>query len=179
MPAHERTETTIPSAVIPATAASARSHVAETRAPLEEKHVDVETAFERAAPQSERLISEAPAPQSERLISEAAAPQSDRVSIPENSPTPAPSPPAPPITSSAQEVTTPRNLPEIPPVASALPPDSSLVLVETRHSAPPSDNDATAETSRPKRARPPRVEIAAEPLEMVETQHKDATTPGP
>ena len=109
--------------------------------------------------------------------------------MPESSPTRAPlprpaaattpSPPAAPIMSSPQEVPTPRNLPEIPPVTSALPPDSSLVLVETRHSAPPSDNDATAETSRPKRARPPRVEIAAEPLEMVETQHKDATTPGP
>src|SRR5205085_12702175 len=117
MPTHERTETTIPSAVIPATAASARSHVAETRAPLEEKHLNVQTAFEPAAPQSERLISEAPAPHSERLIPEAAAPQTDRVWMAESSPTPAPSPrraaattpspSAPPIMSSPQEVTTP------------------------------------------------------------------------
>jgi len=32
------------------------------------------------------------------------------------------------------------------------------------------------ENPRPKRARPPRVEISNEPLEMVET-HKDATPP--
>jgi hypothetical protein len=35
------------------------------------------------------------------------------------------------------EAPTPRNLPEIPPVTNALQPDSSLVLVETRHDAPP------------------------------------------
>ena len=75
------------------------------------------------------------------------------------------------------EAPTPRNLPEIPPVTNALQPDSSLVLVETRHDAPPIW-EATDETPRPKRARPPRVEIASEPLEMVET-HKDATTSGP
>ena len=75
-----------------------------------------------------------------------------------------------------EEPTTPRNLPEIPPVTSELPPDSSLVLIETRHGAPAGEE--LAETPRPKRARPPRVEIADEPLEMVET-HKDATPPGP
>jgi ribonuclease E len=76
-----------------------------------------------------------------------------------------------------EEPTTPRNLPEIPPVTSELPPDSSLVLVETRHGALIRGDEEIAETPRPKRMRPPRVEIADEPLEMVET-HKDAP-PGP
>jgi hypothetical protein len=80
------------------------------------------------------------------------------------------------MTSSSNEMTTPRNLPEIPPVTSTLPPDSSLVLVETRHSTPSSDDDGTAQSSRPKRTRPPRVEIASETLEMVET-HKDVPAP--
>jgi hypothetical protein len=78
-----------------------------------------------------------------------------------------------------EEPATPRNLPEIPPVTDTLPPDSDLVLVETRHavSATPED-EAAAQSSRPKRMRPPRVEMANEPLEMVET-HKDATPPAP
>jgi hypothetical protein len=88
-----------------------------------------------------------------------------------------PSPPDQP-TLPIEQARTPRNLPEIPPVTNALPPDSSLVLVETRDGAPPISDEAANETPRPKRARPPRVEIASEPLEMVET-HKDATTSGP
>jgi hypothetical protein len=78
-----------------------------------------------------------------------------------------------------EEPATPRNLPEIPPVTDTLPPDSDLVLVETRHavSAAPED-EAAAQSSRPKRMRPPRAEMANEPLEMVET-HKDATPPAP
>ena len=79
----------------------------------------------------------------------------------------------------AEESATPRNLPEIPPVTDTLPANSDLVRVETRHavSATPED-EAAAQSSRPKRMRPPRVEMANEPLEMVET-HKDATPPAP
>jgi ribonuclease E len=97
----------------------------------------------------------------------------------------APSPEAKPVNLSpptaerpvTQQTTTPRNLPEIPPVTSALPPNSDLVLVETSHAVPPA-SDEEPQSSRPKRVRPPRVEIASEPLEMVET-HKDATPPAP
>jgi len=78
--------------------------------------------------------------------------------------------------SAAEEPATPRNLPEIPPVTDTLPPDSDLVLVETRHGVPTAPEEEAAQLSRPKRMRPPRVETANEPLEMVET-HKDATPP--
>ncbi len=55
------------------------------------------------------------------------------------------------------------------PVTLALPPDSGLELVETRHAAsPPVAEEAPA--PRPRRARLNRVETASEPLEMVETR---------
>jgi hypothetical protein len=77
-----------------------------------------------------------------------------------------------------REPARPRNLPDIPPVSRALPPDSGLELVETRgHIATPLA-DEPAEPPRPKRVRPPRAEIANEPLELVET-HKDTNPPAP
>ncbi|TMH65031.1 MAG: Rne/Rng family ribonuclease [Betaproteobacteria bacterium] len=81
----------------------------------------------------------------------------------------------------AEEPATPRNLPEIPPVTDVLPPDSDLVLVETRHGVPsaPEGDSESVQSSRPKRSRPPRVEIANEPLEMVETHKEDAAPPAP
>ncbi len=57
---------------------------------------------------------------------------------------------------------------ELPPIALTLPPDSGLVLVETSHPAPALT--AEPEAPRPKRVRPPRVEIVSEPLEIVETR---------
>lgn len=65
---------------------------------------------------------------------------------------------------------------EIPPVQLTLPADSGLVLVETagdRARAMPMDEP---ESPRPKRVRPPRIEIPSEPLEMVETS-KEAPPP--
>jgi len=63
----------------------------------------------------------------------------------------------------------PVNAPEIPPVTGELPPGSGLELVETRGAAAmPAAEEPIA--PRQKRVRPPRVEVAAEPLEMVETQ---------
>ena len=64
-----------------------------------------------------------------------------------------------------------RNAPEIPKVSLELPPESGLVLVETSHAAPPPTDDT--EGARPHRVRPPRVKIAEEPLQLVETQHKE------
>ncbi len=55
----------------------------------------------------------------------------------------------------------------VPPIALTLPPDSGLELVETRFA--PTPVDELPEAPRPKRVRPPRVEIASEPLEIVET----------
>ena len=63
------------------------------------------------------------------------------------------------------------------PVASTLPPDSDLVLVETTHHAPAAEPE-TSESMRPRRQRPPRVTIASEPLEIVETR-KDESSAAP
>ncbi|HEX8010813.1 MAG TPA: Rne/Rng family ribonuclease [Casimicrobiaceae bacterium] len=69
----------------------------------------------------------------------------------------------------------PRNAPDIPRVSLELPPESGLVLVETSHAAPPSGE--APEAPRPQRVRPPRVVVAEEPLQMVETTPKDSTPP--
>jgi ribonuclease E len=57
----------------------------------------------------------------------------------------------------------------LPVIASTLPPESGLELVETRFSAP-APADELQESARPKRVRPPRVEVASEPLEIIETR---------
>jgi hypothetical protein len=59
-------------------------------------------------------------------------------------------------------------------ITSTLPPDSGLELVETRFSAPPPADEI--EAPRPKRVRPPRVEIPSEPLEIIETR-KESSPP--
>jgi ribonuclease E len=69
----------------------------------------------------------------------------------------------------------PSNAPEIPRVALELPAESGLVLVETAHAAPPAAEEA--EPPRPHRVRPPRVAVADEPLQMIETTHRDSTPP--
>lgn len=72
----------------------------------------------------------------------------------------------------------PRPIPEAPPVSLTLPPDSGLELVETRAKAAPEP----AEEERPagpRRVRPPKAQIAEEPLQMVETEHKAPPAPAP
>jgi len=64
-----------------------------------------------------------------------------------------------------------RNAPEIPKVSLELPPDSGLVLVETSHAAPPPIDET--DVPRPHRVRAPRAKIVEEPLQLVETQHKE------
>jgi len=49
---------------------------------------------------------------------------------------------------------------------------AGLELIETRHVAPSFEPQET-EVPRPKRVRPPRVVVQEEPLQMVETAHKD------
>jgi hypothetical protein len=61
---------------------------------------------------------------------------------------------------------------DAPAAALRLPPDSELVLVETRFWPPPADTQE-ASAPRPRRARPPRVTIPEEPLQMVETHKQD------
>jgi hypothetical protein len=68
-----------------------------------------------------------------------------------------------------------RARPDLPPVTMALPPDSGLELVETRHHPAPAP-EPEAVTSGPRRVRPPRPTIADEPLQIVETR-KDAPPP--
>ena len=53
-----------------------------------------------------------------------------------------------------------------------LPAESDLVLIETSHVVP-TGPVAEAEAPRPRRVRPPRAQIADEPLQIVETAHKD------
>ena len=68
----------------------------------------------------------------------------------------------------------PRNAPEIPRVSLELPADSGLVLIETSHSAPLTEGEP--EAVRPRRMRPPKAAASEEPLQMVETTHKDPPT---
>ncbi|TMH52944.1 MAG: Rne/Rng family ribonuclease [Betaproteobacteria bacterium] len=84
-------------------------------------------------------------------------------------------PPGPPaqVVEPSQATAMPRNAPEIPRVALELPADSGLVLVETTHAAPTAAEET--EPSRARRVRPPRVAIADEPLQLVETMNKDST----
>jgi hypothetical protein len=58
------------------------------------------------------------------------------------------------------------------PASLALPHDSGLVLVETRFQAPPPE-EQQAEAQRPRRARPVRVSLPDEPLQIVETRKRD------
>lgn len=61
-----------------------------------------------------------------------------------------------------------------PPVQYSLPADSGLELVETdRSRASPRPASEEPEAPRPRRVRPPKVELRDEPLEIIETR-KDA-----
>ena len=64
---------------------------------------------------------------------------------------------------------------DVPPISSTLPPDSGLEIVETRFRPAP-EPEPEAAPAGPRRVRPPRVTIADEPLQIVETR-KDATPP--
>jgi hypothetical protein len=71
----------------------------------------------------------------------------------------------------------PRAIPELPKVSLELPPDSGLVLIETaRERVLISESSEPAEPS-PRRVRPTRAETREEPLQLVETVHKDPTPP--
>jgi hypothetical protein len=69
-------------------------------------------------------------------------------------------PPAPP----------PRPREALPPVSMSLPPDSGLELVETRSKATIVPEPEPEAPAGPRRARPPRVVIQDEPLQIIETR---------
>lgn len=82
---------------------------------------------------------------------------------------------APAVLAHSEEASPPRNAPPLPRIALELPADSGLVLVETTR--PASQAVDEAEPARPRRVRPPRVVVADESLQMVETTRKDSTPP--
>ena len=82
-------------------------------------------------------------------------------------PAPAPAPAPREIRAAPAQPVAPPVVPNIPPIALTLPPESNLVLVETSRAAPPAEEP---EAPRPKRTRPPKVEIKSEPLEIIETR---------
>jgi hypothetical protein len=64
---------------------------------------------------------------------------------------------------------------DLPTVSLTLPAGSDLVMVETTHHEV--QPEPQTEAPRPRRVRPPRVEVRSEPLELVETR-SDASAPG-
>jgi hypothetical protein len=77
------------------------------------------------------------------------------------------------------EAITPHNAPQIPKVSLELPPDSGLVLIETSRHAVQSVPAEQEDAQRPRRVRPPPVVIEDEPLQMVETAHKETAHKDP
>jgi len=70
-----------------------------------------------------------------------------------------------------------QQVPEIPRISLELPPASELVLVETSHDRAPAGSDEELDIAPRGRARPPRVEVSDERLEMVETTRKESSAP--
>jgi ribonuclease E len=72
----------------------------------------------------------------------------------------------------------PREVPDLPKVSLELPPDSGLVLIETaRERVAATEVDGATEPARPRRVRMPRADTRDEPLQLVETTHKDSVPP--
>src|SRR3989440_1834959 len=87
---------------------------------------------------------------------------------PEQAPAAAPTP-APPAA---------RHAPAPPKISLELPQDSALVMVETSHQKAQTPMSEEPEAPRARRVRPPRIEVAEGPLQLVETAHKEPTPPG-
>ena len=87
---------------------------------------------------------------------------------PEQAPAAAPTP-APPAA---------RHTPAPPKISLELPQDSALVMVETSHQKAQTPMSEEPEAPRARRVRPPRIEVAEGPLQLVETAHKEPAPPG-
>jgi hypothetical protein len=70
----------------------------------------------------------------------------------------------------------PRTIVDLPPITSTLPADSGLEIIETRSRPAPEPEPEAEPIAAPRRVRPPRVTVAEEPLQIVETR-KDAPPP--
>ncbi len=66
---------------------------------------------------------------------------------------------------------------DVPPITSTLPPDSGLEIVETRFKPAPEPEPEAMPAGR-QRVRPQRVEIAEEPLQIVETRKSEQPPAG-
>jgi len=73
----------------------------------------------------------------------------------------------------AKDIAPPEMVAALPAISTELPPDSDLVLVETRHANVPAIGDEGSAAPRPRRVRPPRAQLVEEPLELVETHKVD------
>lgn len=91
--------------------------------------------------------------------------------------TPPQVPAVPPVVVPARPVS-PAPIASAPPVPYALPVESDLELVETdRARAAPRPASEEAEAPRPRRVRPPKVELRDEPLEIIETRKEAPPAP--
>jgi len=86
--------------------------------------------------------------------------------------------PEPRVPTQAAVAPPPRPTEPLPPVAMTLPPDSGLEMVETRSKAAPVAEPDVAPAGAPRRARPPRVAVAEEPLQIIETRKDSSPPPG-
>jgi hypothetical protein len=115
----------------------------------------------------------------------AAPPPAQRASEPEHMPQPAAedtviltppraAPPeiAPPVAPS------PRPIEAAPPMSMTLPADSGLEMIETRSKGTSMPEPDIAPPAGPRRVRPPRVVVAEEPLQIVETRKDSSPPPG-
>jgi ribonuclease E len=110
------------------------------------------------------------------VASEIAAPVATRAPVAEVSESPAIATAAPAPVIAASEPPAPRPTPAPRPAATpaptfnyTLPSESGLQMVETSHAALVNEPPAAPPPSGPKRVRPPRVKVADEPLQQVET----------
>ncbi len=114
---------------------------------------------------------DAPAP----ALQEAPAPSVAAEAPPAPVETAAPAAEPAPVHAEPRHAAPARPIPDLPPVALTLPAESGLELVETKFKpSPAAEPEAPA---GPRRVRPPKVAIADEPLQMVETAHKDSPPP--
>jgi nicotinate-nucleotide--dimethylbenzimidazole phosphoribosyltransferase len=113
---------------------------------------------------------------------EAQRPALPEESIAESTPAPAPiEPEQAPTAAPAPALSAARHANAPPKISLELPADSALVMVETSHQkaqTPMSDEPKAPEAPRPRRVRPPRIEVTEGPLQLVETAPKEPTPPG-
>jgi ribonuclease E len=131
------------------------------------EQVNIQTREQPPTVAAQPALQESPQPvmETEVRVSVEPAPVSAEVVAPQ---------PAEPVPAAPAPIA--RNAPDSPRVSLDLPPDSDLVLVETSHAKPSTVEEEPA-LPRARRVRPPRVEVTEEPLQMVETTHKDSAPP--